>query len=82
MSDQLTHIIPGVAQRLGCIMLLGSVLTAGPATNAAARDHRGHAHVRPQIADVHAELIPQEPVRPPVMRYYGGPKSPMWREVR
>ena len=50
-------------------------LTAGFSGQAAAK-HRNLA-----VLDAHAQMIQtaslQEPARP-VMRYYGGPKSPMW----
>jgi hypothetical protein len=62
--------------RMGFVGLAVTVaLTAGFSGEAAAK-HRSHA-----VLHAHAQIIQtaslQEPARP-VMRYYGGPKSPMW----
>ena len=62
--------------RMGSVGLaLAVALTAGFSGEAAAK-HRSHA-----VLQAHAQMIQtasvQEPARP-VMRYYGGPKSPMW----
>jgi hypothetical protein len=62
--------------RMGFVGLALTVaLTAGFSGEAAAK-HRSHAalHAHRQIIQMAAV---QEPARP-VMRYYGGPKSPMW----
>ena len=56
-------------------LALAVALTAGFSGEAAAK-HRSHA-----VLQAHAQMIQtasvQEPARP-AMRYYGGPKSPMW----
>ena len=62
--------------RMGFVGLaLAAALTAGFSGEAAAK-HRSYA-----VLQAHAQMIQtaslQEPARP-VMRYYGGPKSPMW----
>jgi hypothetical protein len=62
--------------RMGFVGLAVTVaLTAGFSGEAAAK-HRSHAVFR-----AHGQMIQtasvQETARP-VMRYYGGPKSPMW----
>jgi len=38
-----------------------------------------YAHVHHSIAGSYAQILPQQPARLGAMRYYGGPKSPMWR---
>lgn len=71
--------------RIGFLTLAAAmILTAGLAGDAAAR-HRVHtAHFRGLNARAqYVQSVPvQENAGPTVMRYYGGPKSPMWREVR
>jgi poly(3-hydroxybutyrate) depolymerase len=71
--------------RIGFLALAAAmILTAGLAGDAAAR-HRVHtAHFRGLNARAqYVQSVPvQESEGPAVMRYYGGPKSPMWREVR
>jgi hypothetical protein len=39
-------------------------------------------HARGSISESRAQVVSQQPARLGPMRYYGGPKSPMWREVR
>jgi hypothetical protein len=60
------------------------VLTAGLAEDAAAKHTVHTAHFRGLNARAqYVQSVPvQENAGPAVMRYYGGPKSPMWREVR
>jgi hypothetical protein len=73
--------INGRRVRIGFITLPAMILTAGFAGDAAAR-HRAHtAHFRGLKA--RAQYVQNVPVQgkpgPSAMRYYGGPKSPMWR---
>jgi hypothetical protein len=77
--------INGRSVRIGFLTLAAAmILAAGLADDAAAR-HRVHtAHFRGLNARAqYVQSVPvQENAGPAVMRYYGGPKSPMWREVR
>jgi hypothetical protein len=62
--------------RMGIVgFALTVALTAGFSGQAATK-HRSHA-----VLQAHAQMIQtasvREPARP-VMRYYGGPKSPVW----
>jgi len=58
--------------RVGLVGLAVTVaLTAGFGGDAVAK-HRNHVTRNAQTASVH------EAGRPGTMRYYGGPKSPMW----
>jgi hypothetical protein len=55
------------------------LIVAAPA-DATAKHHRHlarHHRAHPLI-----QVVAQDAVPPGAMRYYGGPKSPMWREVR
>jgi hypothetical protein len=73
--------------RIGFVTSLAAVLIAGICGDAVARTHHRthhrvhvrHLHARSASFDSHAQLAPQPPVQPGTMRYYGGPKSPMWR---
>jgi hypothetical protein len=67
-------------------MLVAAILTAGTSGEALARSGKRHMHAR-DIARHKcggASITPHESVLQPrvllgPMRYYGGPKSPMWR---
>jgi hypothetical protein len=78
----MTSVIAGIA-RAGLAVLVGAILTIGASGEAAAKHRSGHVranlHAHRVLANSHAELLSQEPARPGAMRYYGGPKSPMWR---
>jgi hypothetical protein len=68
--------------RIDFFTLLATVLTVGICGDAAAKTHRAHIrhwHARRLIFESRAQQVSQLPVRLGVMRYYGGPKSPMWR---
>ena len=60
-------------------LLVAIVVTAGSGADAAAshRNHVARAHGNPQGQNVQSASI-GESARPAGMRYYGGPKSPMW----
>jgi hypothetical protein len=69
----------GRSARIGFAALVAAIATAGFGGSAVA------AHkARPQspVYASHAQLVSQPPAQLGQMRYYGGPKSPMWREVR
>jgi hypothetical protein len=68
--------------RIGFVALVAAILTAGICGDAAAEAHKERPPARSPILESHAQLVEQEPARLGAMRYYGGPKSPMWREVR
>jgi hypothetical protein len=62
--------------RIGCFALLAAILTAGIWGDAVAKAGMGRLHARSPAAE---ELSTQQQARLGPMRYYGGPKSPMWR---
>jgi hypothetical protein len=67
----------GRSARMGFAALLAAILTAGFSGNAFAA-HKGHSHVHRSGYESRAQLVSQ-PAQVDTMRYYGGPKSPMWR---
>jgi hypothetical protein len=71
--------------RMGfAILAAAMILTVGLASDAVARHrvHTAHFHGSNARAQYVKSVSIREDVRPGAMRYYGGPKSPMWREVR
>jgi hypothetical protein len=76
--------------RTWLVGLMAMVLTVGVGGDAAAKAHRGRLrfhhfarHCRQRGAETHLQLASHQPAQPlGPMRYYGGPKSPMWREAR
>jgi hypothetical protein len=71
----LAHVISR-AVRIGCFALLAAILSAGNGGNTVAKTGKGRVHARGPASE---ELVPQQQTRLGPMRYYGGPKSPMWR---
>ncbi len=68
--------------RWGFVVVLGAILAVATSGEAAAKHRKGHlhyAHVHHSVAGSHAQLLTQQAARLGAMRYYGGPKSPMWR---
>jgi hypothetical protein len=65
--------------RIAAATMVATVLTVGICGDAGAKAHKRHWHARGSISESHAQLVSQQPVRLGPMRYYGGPKSPMWR---
>jgi hypothetical protein len=76
--------------RIGFSVLAAIILTAGICGDAVAKTGKGRLHVRHLAAqNLAAQNLPaeghggepakSEQVRLGPMRYYGGPKSPMWR---
>jgi predicted ATP-grasp superfamily ATP-dependent carboligase len=65
--------------RRSLVTLVATMLIAGISGDAMAKAHKKHLHARSILSESHAQLVPQQPVQPGAMRYYGGPKSPMWR---
>jgi hypothetical protein len=81
MSD----VIAGTA-RFGFVTMVATILTAGICGDAVAKVHKGRLHhhrftveSRERQSGKRLQFVLQEPVRLGPMRYYGGPKSPMWR---
>jgi hypothetical protein len=77
----MTYMVGGNA-RIKFVMLVAAAMTVGICGDAVAKVHKGRLHAQSFTSKTRRELVLQEPVRPEPMRYYGGPKSPMWREVR
>jgi hypothetical protein len=65
--------------RIGSVALAVMSLTAAFCGDAFAKVHERHLHARNSNYQSRAQLVPQQPTQPEPMRYYGGPKSPMWR---
>jgi hypothetical protein len=76
----MTH-MAGRNARIGIVTLVAAILTVWMGGDAFARIHKRHwrAHARGMAYASLAQLVSQQPVRLGPMRYYGGPKSPMWR---
>jgi hypothetical protein len=65
--------------RILFVTVVASVLTAGICFDAVAKTHRRSIHADGVVSESLAQLAFQQPSRLGPMRYYGGPKSPMWR---
>jgi hypothetical protein len=70
--------LTGTSARIGVATLV-VVLTTAISGDAAAKTHKRHLHARSVVYESRAQLVSQAPTRLGPMRYYGGPKSPMWR---
>jgi hypothetical protein len=68
----------GRNMRIGFVTLAVAVLIVGICGGAVAKGHKGRLHARSAANESRAMLVSQEPGRPGTLRYYGGPKSPMW----
>jgi hypothetical protein len=68
--------------RIGFVTLAVTILIAGFCGDASAKAHKGRLHVSNSVHESNAQLVSPQPAQFGQMRYYGGPKSPMWREVR
>jgi hypothetical protein len=77
MEADMTYLM-GRSARIGFATLVAAIVTAGFSGNALAA-HKGHRHVHSSAYESQAQLVSQQPAQPGPMRYYGGPKSPMWR---
>jgi hypothetical protein len=67
----------GAITRVAIGLLVGLILTAGAVSPVQAR-HANHRHVHHTKA-APAQFVDASSVNLGPMRYYGGPKSPMWR---
>jgi hypothetical protein len=65
--------------RSGFVALMATMLTAGISGDAIAKVHKKHLYAHHFVSESQAQLVPQQPARLGATRYYGGPKSPMWR---
>jgi hypothetical protein len=65
--------------RILFVTVVAAVLTAGICFDAVAKTHKGGLHARGVASESQVQLASQQPTRLGPMRYYGGPKSPMWR---
>jgi hypothetical protein len=70
--------VMGRRARIGLATLVAAIVTAGFSSDALAA-HKGHWRVHGSVNESRAQLVSQPPAQPEQMRYYGGPKSPMWR---
>jgi len=59
--------------------LTAAIVSAGFSGNTVAKTHKGHWQVHKAIHESRAPVASQQPAGLGPMRYYGGPKSPMWR---
>jgi hypothetical protein len=66
--------------RIGVAALATAVLAVAMSDVAAAKRlwHIAHHHAHKQVQTALTEQA--QPSNPGAMRYYGGPKSPMWRQ--
>jgi hypothetical protein len=62
--------------RILCFALLAAILAAGMCGDAVAKAGKGRSYARSTASE---EPSTQQQARLAPMRYYGGPKSPMWR---
>jgi hypothetical protein len=77
-NDKMTY----VTNRIGSAAVIASIMVVGICGEAAAKTHRKHIRhlqARSLLLESRAQLVPLPPAAPGAMRYYGGPKSPMWR---
>ncbi|MBR1086307.1 hypothetical protein JQ621_02325 [Bradyrhizobium manausense] len=65
--------------RFAIALLFGALLMVGTAGSAQAKHGHRHRHAHHHAPTATARLAAQEPSSLGPMRYYGGPKSPMWR---
>ena len=65
--------------RLGFLLVVGAIFAVATSGEAAAKHHKASMHSHQVNVKRYAQALPQKPVRLGTMRYYGGPKSPMWR---
>jgi hypothetical protein len=71
--------VTGRSLRIGFVMLAATILSAGLSVDAFAKVHKAHWRAPSSVYDSRAQIISPQPARLGPMRYYGGPKSPMWR---
>lgn len=67
------------AIRVAIALVAGAMLVTATGGAAQAKHGHRHWHAHHHAPAVSMLLVTQEPNRLGPMRYYGGPKSPMWR---
>jgi hypothetical protein len=70
----------GRSARIGYVMLVATAMTAGICGDAVAMVHKGRLHPRGVAYEGPVQFVSPWPVWLE-LRYYGGPKYPMWREI-
>jgi hypothetical protein len=76
LENKMINVITGNARMSLVSLAAAVVLTTGFSGEAAAK-HRGHL-ARHRLENTFLAASIHETTRPASMRYYGGPKSPMW----
>jgi hypothetical protein len=79
MEADMTTYMATRGARIGFVTVIATILIVGICGDATARTHIRHLQARSVMFESHAQLVSQPPARLGAMRYYGGPKSPMWR---
>jgi hypothetical protein len=80
-TDKMTYMAERGA-RIGFAAVITTILVVGVCGEAAAKTHRTHIRqlqARSFLLESRAQLVPRPAAQLSAMRYYGGPKSPMWR---
>jgi hypothetical protein len=77
-ETQVTSGIAGLSQ-IGSMSLAVTLLIAGLCGETAAKTVKGRLHARSLTSQNSVQPVAQQPVQLGATRYYGGPKSPMWR---
>jgi hypothetical protein len=65
--------------RTGLFVLVAIILTAAICDDAVAKTGKRRLHAHHPVESHAGEPVKNEQARLGPMRYYGGPKSPMWR---
>jgi hypothetical protein len=65
--------------RIGSVSLAATLLIVGLCGDCAGKAVKGHLHARSVTSEGNMQPVSQQPVQLGGARYYGGPKSPMWR---
>jgi hypothetical protein len=79
LETDMTHKTTEIA-RIGLATLAVTILIAGFCSEAVAKVHHRHLHaVRSSSYESRAQFVPVQPAQSGPIRYFGGPKSSMWR---
>jgi hypothetical protein len=78
LEDEMTN-VTGRNLRIGLVTLVAAMLTASLSGEAVAKVHKSRVHARSAVYESPAQMVLQPATHLGPMRYYGGPKSPMWR---
>jgi len=74
---------PGIGRKLarvGVVLFAAAIAMASVPGEAAAKHFKHHRALSGEAQNAQAAMTESSHLG--AMRYYGGPKSPMWREVR